>query len=244
MTNIVDERGYNQIFEPSAAALIRLRRRAQAIVAEMSLASASGTPPREKILELGCGTGELAYHLAVLTGAQVTGVDLSAQFIDRARALHPHERLTFIVADLTRMMPRGESEKYDYIVGNGILHHLYHDLDSFLPTLARWLAPSGRLVFWEPNLMNPYVYLIFSVPALRYLARLEPGEMAFTPRFVRQKLRQSGFENIKITPRDFLLPNTPTFLIRLVIATGGILEKIPLVRSLAQSLFISARAQL
>lgn len=90
--------------------------------------------------------------------------------------------------------------------------------------------------------MNPYVYLIFSLSALRRVAKLEPNEMAVTPRFIRQKLRQAGFERVEITTRDFLLPNTPDFLIRPTIAAGVALEKIPLARSLAQSIFLSAQA--
>jgi 2-polyprenyl-3-methyl-5-hydroxy-6-metoxy-1,4-benzoquinol methylase len=239
MSNVVDERGYNQIFKPTTAQVIRLRRRAEAIAAEMG-SPVSPATRRLKILELGCGTGGLAYHLARLTGAEITGVDLSHQFIDQARALHQHERLTFFVADISQTLPRSESEKYDYIVGNGILHHLYPHLDSFLPALAGWLLPRGRLIFWEPNLKNPYVYLIFSIPALRRFAKLEPDEMAFTPHFARQKLKQAGFGRVEITTRDFLLPNTPGFLVRAAIAADSILEKIPLVRSMAQSIFFTA----
>jgi 2-polyprenyl-3-methyl-5-hydroxy-6-metoxy-1,4-benzoquinol methylase len=241
MANIVDERGYNQVFKPTHAQAIRLRRRAEAIVGEMALPATAETRSRINILELGCGTGELAYHLAVLTSAQVTGVDLSQRFIDHAKTTHKHEKLRFIVADLSRTIPRSDSEKYDYIVGNGILHHLYHHLHTFLPALGRWLAPGGRLIFWEPNLVNPYIYLIFSIPILRRLARLEPDEMAFTSRFVRQKLRNAGFGRVETATRDFLLPNTPLFLVRPIIMAGGILEKIPLVRNLAQSIFLRAQ---
>jgi 2-polyprenyl-3-methyl-5-hydroxy-6-metoxy-1,4-benzoquinol methylase len=243
MANVVDERGYNQIFRPSRAQVIRLERRAAAIVDEMLLPTAPQARNRIRILELGCGMGELAYQLAVLTDAQVTGIDLSTRFVDEARALHKHERLTFIVGDLSRMTPSADFEKYNYIVGNGILHHLYHDLDSFLPVLASWLAPGGRLIFWEPNLINPYVYLIFSFSALRRMAKLEPGEMAFTAGFIIQKLKQAGFSKVEVTPRDFLLPNTPGFLIRLVIATGAVLENIPLLRSVAQSIFLTAQIE-
>jgi 2-polyprenyl-3-methyl-5-hydroxy-6-metoxy-1,4-benzoquinol methylase len=241
MANIVDERGYNQIFKPTCAQAIRLRRRAEAIVEEMDLSTSVEARSRLNILELGCGTGELAYHLAVLTGAQVTGVDLSRQFIDRAMTIHKHEKLTFVVADLSRTVPRSDAEKYDYIVGNGILHHLYNKFDAILPALGRWLSSGGRLIFWEPNLMNPYVYFIFSFPVLRRLARLEPDEMAFTSRFARRKLKEAGFSCVKIATRDFLLPNTPVFLIGPLIKVGSILERIPLVRNLAQSLFLSAR---
>jgi SAM-dependent methyltransferase len=242
MANIVDERGYSQIFKPTGAQLIRLRRRAEAIAAEMSLPTAPEARSRTKILELGCGTGELACHLALLTGAQVTGVDLSTQFIDHARAIHQHERLTFVVADLSRIIPRAESEKCDYIVGNGILHHLYHHLDSFLPALARWLIPGGRLIFWEPNLINPYIFLIFKMPLLRRVTRLEPEEMAFSPAFIRDKMKRAGFVNVRAEPRDFLLPNTPEPLISVAINFGSVLERLPGIRFLAQSIFVSAAA--
>ena len=240
MRNIVDERGYNQIFQPSPAQEMRRRRRAEAIMRGMSL---PGLPENRKcihILEIGCGTGEMAHQLVLLTGARVTGVDLSPRFVEQARSSYLHDGLEFKVLDLSRELPASESAQYDYIVGNGILHHLYHQLDSFLPVLARWLKPHGRLIFWEPNLLNPYVRLIFSVPFFRRMANLEPDEMAFTPDFIRRKLVASGFANARVTTRDFLLPNTPEFLIKPVIATGNWAERIPLVNRMAQSIFFVA----
>jgi len=148
--------------------------------------------------------------------------------------------LTFIVADLSRTIPRSDAEKYDYIIGNGILHHLYHQLHTFLPALGNWLAPGGRLVFWEPNLMNPYIFLIFKIPLLRRFARLEPEEMAFTPGFIRNGLKRAGFSNVRARTRDFLLPNTPEALIPAVITIDGILERLPGFRLLAQSVFVTA----
>ena len=46
--------------------------------------------------------------------------------------------------------------KFDYIIGNGILHHLYHHLDEALKTLYSLLNDQGRIVFLEPNIYNPY----------------------------------------------------------------------------------------
>lgn len=240
MANIVDESGYNQIFAPSPAQALRLRRRAQAIVAALPLPVAAGERRNARILELGCGMGELAHELAVLTEAQVTGVDLSERFIAQARQDYHRPNLDFIVADLTREIPTPGQDRYHAITGNGILHHLYHHLDSVLPALIRWLRPGGRLVFWEPNLWNPYIWTIFSLAPFRRLAKLEPGEMAFTPRFIRSKLERAGFTGIEIVTRDFLLPNTPVALIRPVVALGDQLDRIPLVNRMAQSLFIVA----
>ena len=240
MANIVDERGYNQIYGSSPAQAIRLRRRAEAMVREMNLPEG---PERRKgihILEIGCGMGELTYHLAQITGACVTGVDLSPQFIEHAAASHQHPNLAFAVVDLRKATPAAEQQKYHYIVGNGILHHLYFNLDEVLPRLARWLRPGGRLVFWEPNLHNPYIYAIFSFSALRRWARLEPDEMAFSAQFIRRQLTQAGYSNISATPRDYVLPNTPRVLVGAVVLLGSVLEHVPLVRATAQSLFIVA----
>ena len=234
MASIVDERGYNQGFKLTPAQQLRLRRRAEAIVAALP------TAPRPRLLELGCGTGELAHELSLLTAGQVTGVDLSELFITQARAKFPRPNLDFRVVDLTREFPATDSDGYDAITGNGILHHLYHHLDTVLPALHRWLRPGGRLIFWEPNLWNPYVWTIFTWAPARRWAKLEPDEMAFTTGFIRPKLARAGFTGIRVDTRDFLLPNTPDALIRPVIAVSDVLDRIPLVNRTAQSLFLVA----
>ncbi len=237
MANITDERGYNQIFAASPAQAIRLRRRAQAIINELPVPDSVN--PR-RILELGCGTGELAHTLATLTESHVTGVDLSERFISEAKAAYQRSNLDFLVTDLTRETPATPQDGYDAITGNGILHHLYHHLDAVLPALYRWLRPGGRLIFWEPNLWNPYVWLIFSFTPLRHAAKLEPDEMAFTPGYIRRKLLAAGFTTARVTTRDFLLPNTPDALIRPVIAVSNCLDRLPAINRLAQSLFLVA----
>lgn len=240
MASIVDERGYNQGFVHNRAQALRLRRRAEAIVTALPPLAPAGQARGMRILELGCGTGELANELATLTEARITGVDLSPLFIERARKNFQRPNLDFIVADLTREIPAAGQERYHAITGNGILHHLYHHLGTVLPALHRWLQPGGRLVFWEPNLWNPYVWMIFSFGPMRRLAKLEPDEMAFTSGFIRRQLAQAGFTHIQVATRDFLLPNTPDGLIRPVVAVGDRLDRIPLVNRMAQSLFFSA----
>ena len=244
MASIVDERGYNQGFVLSPAQALRLRRRAQAIITALPLPATAAERQAVRILELGCGTGELAHELAVFTEARITGVDLSERFITAARENFRRPNLDFIVADLTREIPAAGQERYHAITGNGILHHLYHHLDSVLPALHRWVRPGGRLVFWEPNLWNPCIWTIFSLPPFRRMARLEPDEMAFTPGFIRHKLARAGFTNINVVTRDFLLPNAPEALIRPVVALGDRLDRIPVVNRLAQSLFFSAEKPL
>ena len=243
MTSIVDERGFNQGYWPTQAQRLRLRRRASAIATEMRRSSPPAGWDSVHVLEIGCGTGELSFELHKLTGVRITGVDLSRKFIAQARASYQHPRLEFKVIDLMGPLPELESSSYNYIVGNGILHHLYGQLDRFLPKLKRGLCPNGKLIFWEPNLFNPYIFSIFSIPFLRRLAHLEPSEMAFTPRFIKQRLRQAGFNDVRAVPRDFLLPQTPASWIESVVKIGDRVERCYGVRAFAQSIFLSATNQ-
>ena len=79
MASIKDDRGFNQGFALVKSTEVRMRRRADAFVQEMDLKQ-----PRE-ILEIGCGTGEIAYWIAEQTGAHLLGIDLCIPFIKQAR---------------------------------------------------------------------------------------------------------------------------------------------------------------
>jgi hypothetical protein len=68
------------------------------------------------------------------------------------------------------------------------------------------LKDGGKIIFLEPNIYNPYVYLIFSYAALRKATHLEPDEMAFSKSFATDKLAKAGYKNIKVEYKDFLLP--------------------------------------
>ena len=103
------------------------------------------------------------------------------------------------------------------------------------------LMKNGKILFFEPNLANPYVYSIFKYAQLRKWARLEPDEMAFSKAFIFERLSRAGYKDIKVEYKDFLLPGIPEFLIAPSIFFGNALEKVPLLRTLSQSLFISAR---
>lgn len=233
MCSITDNRGYNQVWRDGLATRIRAERRAEYVISKM-------TPkPGQNALEIGCGLGDLAHHVAKRTGLEVLGTDLCAPFIASAEQNYKLSNLRYRVADMNRPETLA-GEKFDYVVGNGILHHLYYHLDEDLPRLRDTLKDGGRFIFMEPNLFNPYVYLIFTYQVLRKLTRLEPDEMAFTPRFITDKLKRAGFHDIKVEFRDFLLPGIPNFLIKPSIVLGAVLERIPLLQKLSQSIYITA----
>jgi SAM-dependent methyltransferase len=102
------------------------------------------TPGRA--LDLGCGPGRNALHLASL-GFEVDAVDLSPAAIAWARE-RAHERaadIRFVCGDAFSLPDTGLSGPYDLIYDSGCFHHLPpHRRVSYLALLERHLAPGGR----------------------------------------------------------------------------------------------------
>jgi SAM-dependent methyltransferase len=238
MSSIKDEKGFNQSFITTDASIVRLKRRFDYMINHMNLNPISGNI---NVLEIGCAEGEGLRYLVEKTGFNGIGIDISIKFISNARKIKD-TKATFEVVDFNdekTFVGEMDYDKFDYIVGNGILHHLYYNLDNSLINLHKLLKPGGKIIFIEPNLYNPYVFSIFKIPILRKVTNLEPDEMAFTNKFIKNKILEIGFKNCKTEIKDFLLPNTPRPLIKALIKLGNILEKTPLT-IIAQSVFIVA----
>jgi len=234
MASIQDDRGYNQGFKPSKAMKFRMDRRSRFIMDKMDLSK-----PND-ILEIGCGLGDISYYIAKHTKGTVLGTDLCQPFIDEASKNYKLANLQFDVLDFN-YPEKLNGRKFDYIIGNGILHHLYYNLDETFLRLKELLKDGGRIIFMEPNIVNPYCFLIFGTTQyFRNWANLEPDEKAFTKCYLRKKLKNAGFKNIKVDNKDFLLPMTPSFLIKPIVIIGDIVEKIPVLKLMAQSVFLSA----
>jgi len=232
-TSIVDDRGYNQGFKETVSLRKRMDRRADWMIGEMDM------NPDKRILEIGCGTGYLSYYIAKKTGIRVEGTDLCKPFIEEASRNYVLPNLSYYSLDFNQA-PENVHERFDYVIGNGILHHLYHNLEESLHTLKKLVNRGGKIIFMEPNIYNPYVAAIFKSKALRKWARLEPDEMAFSKKFIEKKLGDAAFQNINVKYKDFLLPGIPAFFIRPSIILGNILEKTPL-KFISQSIFITAQ---
>ena len=106
--------------------------------------------PGARILEVGCGFGDL---VANLNGSRKVGIDVSSKMIEIARERHPE--LDLRVADLeSDPLPEGP---FDAIVLHEVVGHL-DDIQKGLSRLGPLLAPGGRVIVtyynfvWEPIL--------------------------------------------------------------------------------------------
>jgi SAM-dependent methyltransferase len=233
MKNITDDRGYNQIWVENEGTRIRGFRRAQMVLDHMESQS------RKSVLEIGCGTGRAANYFAEHSMMQILGIDLCVPFIEEANKNYHRSNLSFAVLDFNKPDDLKDA-KFDYVVGNGILHHLYYHLDQALVNIRSLLKEGGKIIFMEPNVQNPMAYLIFRNKFFRNKFKLEPDEMAFSKKFITGKLDKAGYKNIRVSYKDFLLPGTPEFLVKSIIGIGNVAEKIPGLRILSQSIFIEA----
>lgn len=95
--------------------------------------------PGERILDLGCGTGELTAKIRE-SAALVEGADSSADMIQRAKQSFP--LVPFQVLD-ARSLPF--EDEFDAIFSNATLHWI-QEQDQVIHSVYRALKPGGRFV--------------------------------------------------------------------------------------------------
>jgi SAM-dependent methyltransferase len=108
----------------------------------------------QKVLEFGCGTGQMATRLAK-SGADVTAFDLSPASVEIAQK---RVAINGLIGHVQLVVSSGESlpfasESFDLIFGKAILHHMDAALGK--TNLHRMLKPGGKAAFVEPMGMNP-----------------------------------------------------------------------------------------
>lgn len=103
------------------------------------------------VLDLGCGTGDLAIRIAADHGAEVTGADPARAMLDIARGKPGAERVRWIEADARTL---DLNRRFDLIVMTGHAFQVLltdDDRAKALASVARHLAPAGRFVFDSRN---------------------------------------------------------------------------------------------
>ncbi|WP_433945840.1 class I SAM-dependent methyltransferase [Paenibacillus sp. SN-8-1] len=117
----------------------------------------------ERILDLGCGTGDLTSQIAE-SGAQVKGIDYSASMIEAAKKKYPN--LEFKVSNGENFTAE---EHYDAVFSNAALHWM-KDAPGVVRSIHQALKPGGRFVaeFGGKGNVETIVQAIYEVFAEEY----------------------------------------------------------------------------
>ena len=182
-------------------------------------------PPGARVLELGCGLGDL---LAAVQPALGVGVDFSPATIEQARARHPG--LRFHAAEATEF--QGE-EKFDYLLLSDLVNDV-PDVQALLASLHRHSSPHTRLALnFFNNLWRPALALAETLgwksPALPQ-SWLSLGDM-------RNLLHLAGWEIVKTDSRILWPARVPVL--------GPLLNRwlAPWLKHLCLSVLVVARPQ-
>lgn len=163
-----------------------------------------------KVLDAGCGTGQLAVFLS-MTHRTVVGVDFSFNSLRQGQAFKRREALPdvhFVQMNLFASCLRPET--FDYVFCNGVLHHTGDAFGAFRD-LCRVLKPGGLMVI---GLYNTYGRLLLDLR--RVIFQLTGDRLARLDYFVRR--RDAGCKNRIWFLDQYRNPHETTFSVQDVLA--------------------------
>lgn len=188
--------------------------------------SAAGSPPQgappdpPRILELGCGPGNISFRLAeALPRSPLLALDGSPAMLAMAETrqnAHPqrwprlrfHEACLPLPAAGLADLPAPFAPPYNLIVSNSLLHHL-HDPAVFWQAVNQWAAP-GALVVVRDLLRPPSLealqakVILFAADAPPVLRRDYANSLAaaFQPDEVAAQLAEAGLATLRVEPLE------------------------------------------
>ena len=200
----------------------------------------SGAGPGLEALDLGCGYGRLTVPL-LRAGCRVTGLDISPQAV---RSLRRHVEAQGLGERFTPLEGAAEEisfeRKFHLVLGRGLLHHL-EDPRPVVDRCLRALVPGGRIVFQDPNPLQPiWALLILLHPTLSW--KMERRLWRGTPRWSKSLLGAAGFQGV----RHEICGLAPPFLWahpRLNARIEAFLRTIPGIRELGLYVMVSGTVE-
>ncbi len=154
--------------------------------------------PGDKVLDVGCGTGNLTLTAKKYTGTSgsVYGIDASPEMIEEARKKAKRSGLTAAFEiGLIEKLPYSDAS-FDVVISRLVIHHLPDDLKRRgFAEIFRVLKPSGRLFLVDFNPpANPLLKHVVS--ALVGHQMMQASNVEGIPPL----LREAGFAEVALGP--------------------------------------------
>jgi ubiquinone/menaquinone biosynthesis C-methylase UbiE len=150
------------------------------------------------IIEIGCGTGEYTRLLAkYYPQSQIFAFDISLNMVKRAKEkCKEYPNAHFFVGSVYSLPYR---YSFDLSCGFYILHHL--DQRRTFKVIDPVVKPGGAFCFFEPNLLNPIVFIIKNIPIIKAKVGDSPDEYAINPMMMGKLF--AGYKKIHLATNEF-----------------------------------------
>jgi len=182
-------------------------------------------PAKSRVLDVGCGTGELLNHVDPGYGY---GIDISDRMIKRAKEKFPH--LLFETCDVENL---AAPQKFEYVIMIDLLDHI-HDIWDVLKGIESGVREGTILCLAT---INPGWQPVFTI-AEKFKLKMPEGPHNFVPmNDIVNLLEIFDYEIVRKEMR-FLIPKKIPFISEFV---NGLIPKIPVLRNLCAVQAIVAR---
>ncbi len=188
------------------------------------LISRMGLTGKERVLEIGIGTGIHAVHLLKkFPKLDYVGIDISPEMVNICEEkLSQYSKIKLVAGDYTKEELGG---KFDAIFMAATLHHLPQPPKEVV-NMYGLLKEGGKLVMVEPNYFFPKnYYQMITIPE-------EVNQSYIREPIIRASYEAAGFKDIEY---EYMLytPPIPRFMIPFYRVFDSLVSKIPILRKMS-----------
>ena len=162
-------------------------------------------PTPGKILDVGCGIGELCHSISLqYPSAEIIGIDPSVKMINRAQANFSGKNIKYTCCQADEL---SKDQMYDLVVSTNAFPYMPYK-KKFLMDMKKQLKPNGRLLLLFANRNN--LYDAFWLMFVKFTTSKAHYPSVST---TQNLLKESGFEVGKTKPIESLFFVPSVFMV-------------------------------